>query len=121
MTCISYNHPEEYQTQHPAALRNPFSTTSKTVCIDACIIEAIKALWAAGIETMNSCCTHGDGQPEIILRDHATIEDIADARAIVAKVDTRKFVFLSWTVGEYGPELTLMRYPQRKGRKEWAT
>lgn len=30
-----------------------------TVCIDNCIVEAIKDLWDKGIETNGCCCGHG--------------------------------------------------------------
>lgn len=31
----------------------------KTISADRCLVPAIKALWAAGIPTVNSCCGHG--------------------------------------------------------------
>lgn len=30
-----------------------------TVCIDQCIVDAIKELWSKGIETTGCCCGHG--------------------------------------------------------------
>lgn len=38
-----------------------------TVCVDKCLVPAIKALWAAGIPTANSCCGHGVYPPDIFL------------------------------------------------------
>ena len=31
----------------------------RTVCIDECIVEQIRALWEAGYETLGCCCGHG--------------------------------------------------------------
>ena len=31
---------------------------SSQVCIDPCIVEVIKCLWANGIETLGCCCGH---------------------------------------------------------------
>lgn len=36
------------------------SVLSSTVCIDLCIVEAIKMLWAQGIETTGCCCGHNE-------------------------------------------------------------
>jgi hypothetical protein len=45
---------------------------AKTVCVDACISEQIKALWSAGIWTIGSCCGHNGrfGNPSVVLGDN---------------------------------------------------
>jgi hypothetical protein len=96
--CISYNQPRAGQTVPTVVLANPFSPTGKTVCIDACIAEPIQTLWKAEIETVNSCCSHGCGDPEVILRENSTLEDVAQARRVLAKVDSRDWAILSWTL-----------------------
>jgi hypothetical protein len=32
----------------------------KCLSLDACIVPAVKALWAAGVVTLSCCCGHGD-------------------------------------------------------------
>jgi hypothetical protein len=38
--------------------------------IDACLVPALQALWAAGIKTSGSCCGHGSGSGVIGLVTH---------------------------------------------------
>lgn len=33
-----------------------------TVCVDSCIVIAIKELWSKGIETTGCCCGHNIGR-----------------------------------------------------------
>lgn len=97
--CISYNEPWPSQSRYPEGARCPFS--KKIVEIDACLVAAVKAVWECGIETVGSCCTHGFGKPEIIIKQNATTEEIQRARKAIATVDEREFVILSWTLNRY--------------------
>ena len=59
--CISYNRPEWGGSQQEAVLpyRKYFSQSGPdTVCVDACLADSMERIWAAGIETMASCCGH---------------------------------------------------------------
>ena len=42
--------------------------------VDACIADLVQAINDAGIETVTSCCGHGKGSGEIILRDGRRLE-----------------------------------------------
>jgi hypothetical protein len=47
--------------------------------IDNCILEEIKSLWEAGIQTLESCCGHNQADGYIcVVEEH--IEDMIDAR-----------------------------------------
>jgi len=94
--CISYNQSSSDQKTPNEILIYPW--TGKKVCVDACISKSMEALWAAGIETHGSCCTHGAGMPEVIIKDNATQEEIETARKTIRKVDNRDWAILSWTL-----------------------
>lgn len=54
----------EYRCQTPMPLGG------RMQCIDYCIADIVAALNAAGIETVASCCGHGDeGKASIVLSD----------------------------------------------------
>lgn len=40
--------------------------------IDACIVDALKAVWAAGYRTLGCCCGHGQGAGGMIAIDNGT-------------------------------------------------
>ncbi len=60
--CISYNQPQNWQTDKPVVLHNKDFFT-KSVDIDKCIVKDIKTLWKAGIKTFASCCGHNEYMP----------------------------------------------------------
>lgn len=39
-------------------MNDPELTIRTTVCIDTCIVDEIKSLWARGIVTTGCCCGH---------------------------------------------------------------
>lgn len=39
----------------------------KCFVMDACIVEAVKAVWDAGVKTLGCCCGHGQGYGVISL------------------------------------------------------
>jgi hypothetical protein len=41
--------------------------------IDSCIAPIVKALQKGGIDMFSSCCGHGKGPGEIVLRDHGRV------------------------------------------------
>lgn len=70
--CKSYNGqtPENGDAEVVLPFREWFPNARReTVCIDACIVNPIKALWSAGIETAGSCCGHSGryGPPQAFL------------------------------------------------------
>lgn len=82
-SCISYNQPQPQQTVPEVVLTTPFwaSTDRRTVCVDACIVPVIKALWDAKIWTLGCCCGHGDPEQRSVIVDRA---DRKAAEAVIA-------------------------------------
>lgn len=52
----------------PLLLRRntPEGEPAKTVCVDACLVEEVAALWRLGIRTTGCCCGHGGQAPAYI-------------------------------------------------------
>ena len=48
----------------------------RTVCIDECIVEHIKDLWAQGYETLSCCCGHGTQRSSVVIGQHQTAQSI---------------------------------------------
>lgn len=69
---------------------------NRTVCIDECIIEQIKALWAEGFETLGCCCGHGREYSSVIVGDGYKDEDISKITEILQKYDGRSWLVLQW-------------------------
>lgn len=95
--CISSNDPEAEQTDPPILLTHPI-VPNKTVSIDACIADVIRALWDAGCETVGSCCGHNAVPPSIVVENNATDDDVLWIRTIIGSADTREWDILSWTL-----------------------
>lgn len=62
--CDSCGGPETYASQVLLPLGH-----GKIVAIDHCIHKIVAALNAAGMETLASCCGHGQGVGSILLED----------------------------------------------------
>lgn len=89
--CISLNEPEDWQTEPPVVVIPPF-TEMKAVSLDACIAEAIQALWAAKIWTQGSCCGHGVTMPSVILAQHV------DAKRAHQILGDRVWKVMAWVL-----------------------
>lgn len=70
----------------------------ETVCIDACISDAISSLWERELPTLNSCCGHNRQEPSVIIPDGADPEQYL---AALAEVDARAWVVSRWERVEY--------------------
>lgn len=80
--CISCNRPQPYQTVPEVELTAPeWSGATKPVCVDACMVPVIEALWAERIWTLNCCCGH-NGE-----FDRAVIVDRADRKRAEEVID----------------------------------
>jgi len=103
--CISYNgHSPDRRGTPETVLTVPdwVSRERRTVCVDTCIAEHVKALWEAGIWTEASCCGHNGLFPRNIVVDranHAKAQGILDARK--AKVQ-----IMSWQLCAEAPDLS---------------
>jgi len=84
--CISYNGQAPGQTGTPEAVIDVpdwVGSERQTVCIDACIVDHIKALWGARIWTLSCCCGHNGRFPRHVVvdqSDHAAAQTVLDER-----------------------------------------
>jgi hypothetical protein len=56
--CISYNRPDLGGTVSPVVIDDGAPGMTRPFEVDACIVDALRELWDAGIETEGSCCGH---------------------------------------------------------------
>ena len=88
--CISYNQPLPWQTEQERVLSCPdwalamFQNERQTICVDACIADAVQALWDAHVWTYGSCCGHGDPEKRTVIVD---LGDRDKAREVLDRVD----------------------------------
>lgn len=69
---------ERCEVTIPAELSHTGARRSDTKPIDACIAPLIRALNAAGVVTISSCCGHGRQPAEISLDDGTELVRLAD-------------------------------------------
>lgn len=92
--CQSYNMgggevPEVVLQPHDAALTGG----RDSVCVDACIADAIAHLWKCGLPTLNSCCGHSKEPPSVV------VPGSSDPQAYLAALgafDGRQWLVLRW-------------------------
>lgn len=82
--CISYNQPEPYQKTPERILTPPESLGlgKDTICIDACIVDQVEALWAAGVATLSTCCGHNNQSHRHVVLEP---EHADKAKAVLAR------------------------------------
>lgn len=68
--------------------------TYKKVAIDACIAPVIEHLWNKGVNTIGSCCGHGNNSPSIVLGQGA--ENYSQIREWIKEKDNRWFELSQW-------------------------
>jgi len=61
-----------------------FQNARPTICVDACIADAVQALWDAHVWTYGSCCGHGDLEKRTVIVDWGHREK---AREVLDRVD----------------------------------
>lgn len=64
----------------------------ETVCVDACVVDDIKALWKAGIVTHGACCGHNRIPASIVLDNDVSQEIVNKCERILS----RPYELLSW-------------------------
>ena len=69
----------------------------RTVCIDECIVPQIKALWAAGIQTLGCCCGHDKRDPDVILPSDQNPDQTYRAHKILSEIDGKR----RWEICEW--------------------
>jgi hypothetical protein len=66
-----------------------------TIAIDACIVDALQALWDRGVVTLGSCCGHGRQRPNLVLNEDPVMPE--KARVALTEVDLiRRWELLQW-------------------------
>src|SRR3990167_7493876 len=97
--CISYNRPDlcAIDGKVSVMLKPPAWSSRDSICIDACIADAIKMLWANDIVTAGSCCGHngafGYDGPNVVLDSAA---DAYKALDLLTAFDSRPWEVLQW-------------------------
>ena len=69
---------------------------NRSVCIDPCLLTAVRMLWEVGIDTRGHCCGHGKERASIIVSQEASMKQITQAKIIVANVFDVQFDILQW-------------------------
>ena len=92
--CYSYNwcigETPEVVLEVPKELLS--SIRREHVCVDACIVEDVKALWKEGIITHGACCGHNRIPASMVLEDNVSQEIIDKCEQILSK----PFELYSW-------------------------
>ena len=68
----------------------------RTVCIDSCIVDAIKHLWSKGYQTLGCCCGHGKNNPNIVIADGYADVDIRSIRFELLRVSAKTWDIFQW-------------------------
>ena len=72
---------------------------NRTVSIDSCIVDQIKVLWNAKIETLGCCCGHDKpklGGISLIIDCKYSDDEIKSIAALLKQSDTRNWHILQW-------------------------
>lgn len=95
--CISYNNPQDYQTDPPVVMIPPSHFGfKKLVEVDKCIVPLIQALWARNIPTFASCCGHNMMATRSVVVQE---QDCLIARKVADEMgDKAEIWFQSWQV-----------------------
>jgi hypothetical protein len=69
---------------------------NRTVSVDACIADVIKALWREGCQTLGCCCGHGKENPSIVISTSYDDEGIRRIADFLKTHDSRSWVIHQW-------------------------
>ena len=101
--CHSYNKDDPGSGKdQEVIIRRPENLGQKDICIDFCIVNVIKHLWACGVNTQGSCCGHGRIKPSIVLDNSVSAGHYLRVKNIISEVDGRDFDILSWKLVNMG-------------------
>jgi len=99
VTCDCHSYNRQTGTTPERVVQHP-SDPDRTVCLDACIADAVTTLWANDVDTRGSCCGHGRGPASIVL---ASALDAAAARDVLtAEFPERRIEILAWVLANFG-------------------
>ena len=68
----------------------------RSVCIDECIVDQVKAVWTAGFETGGCCCGHGKSDPELIVANGYNDEEVQAIADVLKTNDSRPWTIRQW-------------------------
>lgn len=100
--CISYNQPHlcsptgrrEVVLPTPEHLKGLYENGKpQGICIDACIVEAIKMLWEHKVETLGCCCGHNQENPGVVI---ASAEKPERVKELLRLHDSREWDVMQW-------------------------
>lgn len=95
--CISYNRPDLCVSdgKPEVVLPTPQHINGKPngVCVDACIVDAIKMLWSHKVETLGCCCGHNRASPSVVISES---EDAVRAKQLLTENDGREWDVMQW-------------------------
>lgn len=72
---------------------------NRKVCVDFCIVDQIRILWDARIETLGCCCGHGKaklGGISLIIDSKYSDDEIKSIADLLKQNDTRNWHILQW-------------------------
>lgn len=70
-----------------------------TTCIDACIVDTMKAFWDKNIVTLGCCCGHNRERPSVIFQTR--VPYTVRARRVLKEIgDDRDWKILTWELTE---------------------
>lgn len=75
---------------------------NRTVCIDACIADAIKHLWAKGYQTLGCCCGHNKANPSVVIADCYGEVEILAIQLELSQIDKRDWDVFQWRLAQVG-------------------
>ncbi len=91
--CLSYNQPEWGGNIPEVILLAPAWSSKSSICIDACVADAITMLWQNGIVTLGSCCGHNRNGPSVIVDKDQDAQKVLE---LLKKFDGRNWRVLCW-------------------------
>lgn len=71
----------------------------ESICVDICIKEEIEWLLNQGVQTVNCCCGHGEGEPNCLIRNESinlvlNLGYIVDYNYKFANSESMKLIYL---------------------------
>lgn len=95
--CISYNRPDfgPHDGRQEVVLAAPAHIQGRPngICVDACIVNAIKMLWSHQVITMGCCCGHNRVNPSLVIAEH---EDAERVKKMLSENDDRQWEVMQW-------------------------
>lgn len=102
--CKSYNQPKVNQTVEEVVLNLPINIAeykqNRFVCVDSCIANTIKHLWANDIQTLSCCCGHNKEGPDLVVEQGYDPDEIENIRRLISEVDDRVWTIYQWQLVE---------------------